>query len=76
LSEPLIIALAGVLIQMGILVATLRFLGQRLEEHRRETHADLNGLGKKERAIMAELIIQSKDHPEFSVIVRKLINGI
>jgi hypothetical protein len=72
LTETLIIAIAGVLIQVGILLATLRFLGQRIEE----TRKDLNGLGRKTRAILAEQIIQAKDDPDFHAIVRKLVVGI
>lgn len=84
MTEALIIAIAGVLIQAGILLATVRFLGLRLEEYRKATGKDLNGLGNKVRSIMAEQIIQAAitaglPDPEvqaFSVLVRKLINGI
>jgi hypothetical protein len=65
MKEELIVAAAGVLIQAGILIATVKFI-QR----------DVNGIGKKQRSMVAEQIIMAKDHPEFSVIVRKLINGI
>jgi hypothetical protein len=83
-SEVLLITLAGVLVQAGILLATVRFLGQKQEEQHRETQFDLNGLGKKERSIMAELIIQAAitaglpdaSAGEYAVLVRKLINGI
>lgn len=70
------VAAAGALIQAGALVAAVWFLGKKQDEQYRSTRQDLNGLGKKERSIMAELIIQAKDSPEFAVIVRKLINGI
>jgi hypothetical protein len=84
MSEALIVAIAGVLIQAGILVATVRFLGQRLDEYRKDTKQDLNGLGRKERSIMAEVIIQAaitaglpdSTTEGYAVIVRKLINGI
>jgi hypothetical protein len=75
-TEALIIAIAGVLVQAGILLATVRFLGQRMEEQHKATRVDLNGLGKIGRSIMAETIILAKEHPDFPVIVRKLINGI
>lgn len=84
MSEALVIALAGVLIQAGILIATVRFLGQKQEEQHKETKQDLNGLGKKERSIMAEQIIQAaitaglpkEERQEYAVLVRKLIMGI
>ncbi len=84
MSEALLIAIAGVLVQAGILVATVRFLGQKQEEQHEDTQRDLNGLGKKERSIMAELIIQAAitaglpdaSTGEFAVLVRKLIVGI
>jgi len=76
LNEAIIIAIAGGLIQAGILLATVRFLGKRQDEYQKATRGDLNGLGKIGRSIMAELIIQAKEDPDFPVIVRKLINGI
>jgi len=76
LNEGLIVALAAGLIQVGILLATVRFLGKRQDEYQKATRGDLNGLGKIARSIMAETIIQAKDDPDFPVIVRKLINGI
>ncbi len=76
MNEGLIVALAAGLIQVGILLATVRFLGKRQDEYQKATRGDLNGLGKIARSIMAETIIQAKDDPDFPVIVRKLINGI
>jgi len=83
-SEALAIAIAGVLVQAGILIATVRFIAQKQDDQHRETQQDLNGLGKKERSIMAEVIVQAAitaglpdgSAPEFAVIVRKLIVGI
>lgn len=72
----LIVAISGALIQAGILIATLKFLGVRQEQHERATQRDLNGMGQKERAIVAELIIACKDKEDFAVMVRKLIVGI
>jgi hypothetical protein len=76
LNEGLIVALAAGLIQVGILLATVRFLGKRQDEYQKATRTDLNGLGRIARSIMAETIIQAKDDADFPVIVRKLINGI
>jgi uncharacterized membrane protein len=76
MSDALLIAIGTVLIQAGILVASVFFLQKKQDEQYRQIRADLNGLGKKERSTMAETIILAKEHPEFSVIVRKLINGI
>jgi hypothetical protein len=75
-NEAIIIAVGTALVQAGILVATVRFLGKRLDDIQKATRSDLNGLGKIGRSTMAETIILAKDHPDFAVIVRKLINGI
>jgi hypothetical protein len=72
----LIVAISGALIQTGILIATLKFLGVRQEQHERATQKDLNGMGLKERCIVAELIIACRDKEDFAVMVRKLIVGI
>ena len=61
----LIVAAASAAIQLGILLATVKALKQ-----------DVNGIGRKTRSLMAELIIQAKDDPDFAVTVRKIINGI
>lgn len=67
MSEAITIALGSGLIQAGILIATVKFLRK-----------DVNGLGKKQRSMMAEQIIMAQDQPkaDFAVLVRKLINGI
>jgi hypothetical protein len=83
-SEALLIYIAGVLVSAGVLVTTVKFLGKRQDQNQEETQRDLNGLGRKERSIMAEVIIQAAitaglpkdERQEFAVLVRKLINGI
>ena len=76
MNESVIAGIATVFIQAGILIATVRFLGKLLDEHRKDTKQDLNGLGRKMRQLQAEQIIQAKNDPDFATIVRKLINGI
>jgi len=84
MSEAFIVALGGLLIQAGILVATVKFLGRRQDEQHADTQKDLNGLGRKQRSMMAEQIIQAAitaglpdgETENFAVLVRKLINGI
>jgi hypothetical protein len=76
MNTAFVVAIAGVLVQAGVMLATVKFLSEKQDEQHEQTRRDLNGLGRKERSIMAELIIQAKDSPEFPVIVRKLINGI
>jgi hypothetical protein len=84
MNEAFIVALAGLFIQAGILVATVKFLGRRQDEQHEDTVKDLNGLGRKQRSMMAEQIIQAaitaglpdNQVADFAVMVRKLINGI
>ena len=84
MNEAFIVALAGLFIQAGILLATVKFLGRRQDEQHEDTEKDLNGLGRKQRSMMAEQIIQGAitaglpdaERGEFAVLVRKLINGI
>jgi hypothetical protein len=83
-NEAFTVALGGLLIQAGILVATVKFLGRRQDEQHADTQKDLNGLGRKQRSMMAEQIIQAAitaglpdgETGNFAVLVRKLINGI
>jgi hypothetical protein len=84
MNEAFIVALAGLFIQAGILLATVKFLGRRQDEQHESTEKDLNGLGRKQRSMMAEQIIQAAitaglpdaETGNFAVLVRKLINGI
>ena len=52
-DAAIVVAIAGLLIQAGILLATVKFIGRRQDEYQKETRQDLNGLGRKERSIMA-----------------------
>ena len=78
-SDWIVIAVGGMLIQTGILLATVRFINEKLTTFQSEMRGDINGIGRKDRAIMAELIIQAAGTSapaDFATIVRKLINGI
>lgn len=84
MSITLVIAIAGVLVQAGVMLATVKFLNEKQDDQHGQTRRDLNGIGRKARSMMAEQIIQAAitaglpkdERQEFAVLVRKLINGI
>jgi hypothetical protein len=76
MSDTILVAIATGLVNAGILVSSVWWLSKRQDEQFRQLKGDLNGLGKKERSLQAETIILSREHADFAVIVRKLINGI
>lgn len=41
----------------------------------RQMRKDLNGIGRKSRALTAELIIAAKDRHDFADVVRRLVIG-
>jgi len=49
-------------IWLGTLAATIFYLRK-----------DVNGLGAKTRKMIAETIIQNREHPDFANIVRRLL---
>jgi hypothetical protein len=83
-NAAFVIAIAGVLVQAGVMLATVKFLSEKQDDQHGHTQKDLNGLGRKGRSMMAEQIIQAAiiaglpkdERQDFAVLVRKLINGI
>jgi hypothetical protein len=82
-NEAFIIAIGGILVQAGVMLATVKFLSQKQDEQHAQSRQDLNGLGKLIRDVRSkderrwkQQIIASVDAAETLDQARKFVNQL